>query len=247
MEATYEKKYTVQVNEIDFRQQLKLSSLFVYLQDMATEHANKIGVGRNVIQTKYGIIWVLNRIRVDVIRYPKFKEEITIETWPEQPEKIEFNRNFIVYDKDGNIIAKAFSQWVVIDYNTRRLKRSSIIEEEFPRNEKGRAIDCELGKIKPTGNLVLRYKKTVGYSDIDINEHLNNTKYIDYIMDCFSLEQHKRYSVKSIEVNYLHEALPGETIQLFTDITGIGDNVVYIEGIKENTDKSSFRAQIEIN
>lgn len=246
MEATFEKNYTVQVSEIDFKEQLKLSSLFVYLQDMATEHANRIGVGRDVIYAKYGIIWVLNRIRVDVIRYPKFKEEIKIETWPEQPEKVEINRNFIVYDKDGNIIAKAFSQWVVIDFNTRRLKRSSTIEEEFPKTEKERPIDCELGKIKPTGNLVLNYKKTVGYSDIDLNEHLNNAKYIDYIMDCFSLEQHKNHSVKSIEVNYLHEALPGETIQLFTGTAGVGDNVVYIEGINENTQKTSFRAQIEI-
>ncbi|NLB32648.1 MAG: acyl-ACP thioesterase, partial [Tissierellia bacterium] len=104
MEAIYEKKYIVEVSDIDFRQQIKLSSLFGYLQDMATEHANRIGVGRDVLQTKYGVIWVLTRVKVDVIKYPKFKEEIIIETWPEQPGKLEFNRNFLVYDKDKNII-----------------------------------------------------------------------------------------------------------------------------------------------
>ncbi len=244
MEAIYKKRYIVQPSETDFRRQLKLSSLFSYLQDMATEHAYNIGVGRDVLQKKYGIIWVLNRVKGEVIRYPMFKEEITIETWPEPPEKVQFNRNFLVYDKDGNIIVRAFSQWVVIDFITRKLRRSSIIEEEFPKVDRERAIDCTQGKIKPSGKLNLSYKKTVGYSDIDINEHLNNAKYIDYIMDCFSLENHKKYSVKSIDIDYMHEALPGETIQLYTDTEDAKDNLVYIEGINENTKLTTFKAQI---
>jgi acyl-ACP thioesterase len=246
MEAIFKKKYIVQPSETDFRRQLKLSSLFVYLQDMATEHAYNIGVGRDVLQKKYGIIWVLNRVKVEVLKYPTFKEEIIIETWPEQPEKVQFNRNFLVYDKDGNIIARAFSQWVVIDFSTRRLRRSSIIEEQFPKVDRERAIDCTQSKLKPTGNLNLSYKKTVGYSDIDINEHLNNAKYIDYIMDCFSLENHKKYNIKSIEIDYMHEALPGEIIQLYTDTAGVKDNFIYIEGINENTSSTIFKAQIVI-
>ena len=246
MEAIFEKKYTVQVNDIDFRQQLKLSSLFVYLQDMATEHGYKIGVGRAVLQEKYGIIWVLSRVRVDILRYPRFNEEITIETWPEQPGKLEFKRNFIIYDKNNNIIAKAISQWVLIDFNTRRLRRSTILEEKFPNSDRECAIEYNFGKIKPIGSLVLSYKKTVGYSDIDLNEHLNNAKYIDYIMDCFTLEEHKKHFVRSIEINYLHEALPGDTIELYTDTTGAKNNNVYIEGVNESTKLTTFKAQIII-
>ncbi len=246
MEAIFKKKYTVGVSDIDFRRQLKLSSLFVFLQDMATEHAYNIGVGRDVLQAKYNIIWVLNRAKVEIIRYPKFKEEITIETWPEQPDKVQFNRNFLMYDKTGQIIAKAFSQWVVIDFNTRRLRRSSLIEEEFPKVDRERPVDCTQDKIKATGNLNLSYKKTVGYSDIDLNEHLNNAKYIDYIMDCFSLENHKKHYIKSIEIDYMYEALPGETIQLYTDTEGVKDNLVYIEGINENTKLTTFKAQITL-
>ena len=144
------------------------------------------------------------------------------------------------------MIAKAFSQWVVIDFNTRRLRRSSLIEEEFPKVDRERPVDCTQAKMKPTGNLNLSYKKTVGYSDIDLNEHLNNAKYIDYIMDCFSLEAHKNYNVKSIDIVYMHEALPGETIQLYTDTAGVKDNLVYIEGINENTKSTTFKAQITL-
>lgn len=244
MEAVFSKKYTVEVSDIDFRQQIKLSSLFGYLQDMATEHGYRIGVGRDVLQTKYGIIWVLARVKVDVIRYPKFKEEIVIETWPDQPGKLDFNRNFLVYDKDKNIIIKAMSQWVLIDFNTRRLRRSSILEEKFPESDRQRPLDFTPNKIKPEGNLVSNYKKTVGYSDIDLNEHLNNAKYIDYIMDCFSLEDHKKHTVKSIEINYLHEAMAGDTLELYTDISPLGDNHIYIEGINKSKNLTTFRAQL---
>lgn len=246
MEAIHKKQYTVEVSEIDFRQQLKLSSLFVYLQDMATEHGTMLGVGRNVIQSKYGVIWVLIRAKVDIIRYPKLKERITVETWPDQPNKLEFDRNFIVYDNENKIIAKALTQWAIIDINTRRLKRSSLIETDFPESGRVKAIDCVLGRIKSEGNLQQSYKKTVGYSDIDLNEHLNNAKYVDYIMDCFSLDNHKQYFVKSIEVNYIHEALPGETIILQIDYTNVDNNIVYIEGLNEETNKTVFKSQIEI-
>lgn len=246
MEEIYKKQYTIQVSDIDFKQQLKLSSLFVFCQDMATEHAIKLGVGRNVIQEKYGVIWVLIRAKVNITRYPKLKENISIETWPEQPNKIEFNRNFIVYDSENNIIARAVTTWVVIDFNSRKLKRSSTIEANFPQSNREMALNSELGKIKSNDMLKFSYKKTVGYSDIDINEHLNNAKYVDYIMDSFSIENHKKYFVKSIEVNYIHEALPGETIVIHTDTSLLENNIVYIEGINEKTNKSVFKSQIEI-
>ncbi|MDD2495446.1 MAG: thioesterase [Tissierellia bacterium] len=246
MEAIYKKKYTIQGIEVDFRQQLKLSSLFIYLQDMATEHAIKLGVGRNVTQDKYGVVWVLIRSRVDVIRYPKIGENITIETWPNQPGKLEFERNFFVYDNENNIIAKSISSWVLIDFNTRKLKRSSLIEPNFPSSGRDNAIDCQLGKLKSKGSLNIEYRKTVGYSDIDVNEHLNNAKYIDYIMDCFSMEKHKKYFVKSIEIDYIHEALPGDTIILKSDLTDVDQDIIYIEGVNDNTNKTSFKSQILI-
>jgi acyl-ACP thioesterase len=245
MEAIYRKKYTVHTSEVDFSQKLKLSALFIYFQNMGTKHAEILEVGRNELQN-YDVIWVLIRAKVDVVRYPKWNEDIFIETWPQQPKKIEFERNFIVYDSDNNIIARAITSWVIIDINSRKLKRSSLINPKFPIIERERALNCELGKIKSKGNLEEVYTKTVGYSDIDINEHLNNSRYIDYIMDCFSLEKHKNYFVKSIEIDYVHEALPGDSITLYTDLSRVNENIIYIEGINDETKINIFKSQIEI-
>lgn len=245
MEGIYRKNYTVQVSDVDFSRKLRLSTLFMYFQDMATEHAENIGVGRDVLQ-KNNLIWVLISVKVDIERYPVWNENIIVETWPLQPGNINFERDFIVYDSDNNVIARAVTDWVIIDMGSRRLKRSRVINAEFPKTERERALDCKLERINTTISLNEAYRKVVGYSDIDMNEHLNNSKYIDYIMDCFSIEKHRNYFVKSIEINYIHEALPGETIILKTGIDVEDKRTVYAEGINEGSNTVVFKSKIEI-
>ena len=65
-------------------------------------------------------------------------------------------------------------------------------------------------------------------------------------MDCFTIEDLKQYEVKSIEVNYVNETLPGETIILYKDTSTISTGIIYIEGVKEKDKQTVFRAQLEI-
>jgi len=245
VEAIYRKKHTVQVSDVDFSRKLKLSTMFVYFQDMATEHAERLGVGRDILQ-KDNLIWVLTSSRADIERYPVWNENIFIETWPLQPDKVNFERDFLVYDENNNIIARAVTNWVIIDISSRKLKRSKVINAEFPDAGRERSIDCTLGRINANGDMTEAYRKTVGYSDIDMNEHLNNSKYLDYIMDCFSVEDHKNYFTKSIEVNYIHEALPGETIILKKGIDDEDGNTVYVEGINGGNNSAVFKSRLKV-
>lgn len=148
--SLYSKNYQVEVDHVDFSGSLKLSSLFTYFQDIAGIHAENLGMGMETLYEKHNALWVLARIRVDIVRYPLWNEEITIDTWPQEPGKIKFTRDFLVKDGQWNILDKAVSTWVIID----------------------------------------------------VNRHLNNSKYVDFIMDCFSLNDHEKHSIRSIEINY---------------------------------------------
>mgnify|MGYP000949375936 CR=1 FL=1 len=247
MKATplYKKDYKVEINHVDFKGDLKLGSLFTYFQDIAGLHAENLGMGRKVLYEQYGVIWVLVRMRVDIIKYPKWKDIITLETWPQEPSRMGFDRDFLIKDKEGNILAKAVSTWVVIDLESRKLVRTKSVYTGYPPVIKTRAIDCKLGNLKPSGELEMTYERTVRYSDIDVNEHLNNAKYLDFIMDSFSLEEHRRFSVKSVEISYSNEALPGDTIRIYEDKSEINSNIIYMEGIREGKDLV-FKSQIEI-
>ncbi|WP_096273919.1 acyl-[acyl-carrier-protein] thioesterase [Paucisalibacillus globulus] len=242
----YKKNYHIDLNDVDFKKELKLSSLFGYFQDVANLAAENLGVGINQLVENYGVAFVLMRIRIDIIRNLEFDEEITIETWPLKPGKLEFERDYIVYDQSGEAIARAVSVWVIMDLKRRRLKRSEAINLEYPELITEKAIDVDLGKLKASENLETVYHKTIGYSDIDFNGHLNNSRYVDFIMDCFPLEEHQNYYTSSIEVNYLNEALPGDTLILRKDVSQLEDNLVYVEGIRAEDDKTVFRSQVRI-
>lgn len=237
----YQRTIHVDFRDVDFKKQLKLSSLFAYFQDTAGFASEEMNLGIQTLMDVYGVTWVLMRIRTDILRYPRLHEEITIETWPTDMTRVEFNRDFFVRDQNGEVIIKGVSTWVLMDLETRRIKRTNIIETNYPRTN-WRAIHCDLGKIRDFGNLETAYRKTIGYSDVDINGHLTNSKYVDYIMDCFSVQDHQENHIHSLEVNYLQEAFPGETLILQKDISQLEERIVFVEGIKEADGKTAFRA-----
>ncbi len=244
--SIYKRKYVIGFSDVDFTQKLKQSTLFGYFQDIASLAVENLNIGINELAQKFNVAWILMRIRVDIVRNPEWNEEITIETWPQEPKKFEFERDFVVMDKSGEPIMKAVSTWVIIDMDTREVRKSGLIGFEYPSYKKERALDCRLGRLKPAKQPEVAYKRIIGYSDVDFNGHLNNSKYVDFIMDCFSMANHKQYAVKSIEVNYMNEALPGEILVLRTDISAADANLIYIDGIDESGGKTVFKAQLEI-
>lgn len=244
--AKLSNRYRIMVSDVDFTKKLKLSAAFNYFQEIAGLHAENLGIGFNTIEQEYGSVWVLTRMRVDITKYPVWDEEVIIETWPLTPGKYEFERDYLVKDSEGEIIARAASLWVILDVKTRKLKRATDIAAYFPETIGERAINCPLGKIKPIGEPEVVYKRVIGCSDIDINGHLNNSKYIDFIMDCFTMEQLKKYQANSIQVNYLNEAFPGDTIALYKYAGASETNRVYVEGINEKNGSTVFIARLDI-
>src|SRR5699024_153327 len=187
------------------------------------------------------------KMRVDLIRSPKLSETITIETWPLEPTRLSYDRDFLVKDSDGNIIVRAISTWIIMDLKERKIDRNQHANITYPIEVKERAIDAKMKKLKAAGPLSPAYKKMIGYSDIDFNGHLNNARYVDYIMDCFQVSEHKKYQVKSLEVHFTNEALPGEIITLKKDLSEAIEKGIYIERINEQSNETVFRSRALIS
>ena len=80
--------------------------------------------------------------------------------------------------------------------------------------------------------------------DIDFNGHVTNSRYTDFVMDCFPLEYHQPHSVKSMEINYLNEALPGDTFIIRKD-TVMDSNLIYFEVLNAKDGKVVFKARVQ--
>ncbi|WP_106495777.1 acyl-[acyl-carrier-protein] thioesterase [Lentibacillus sp. Marseille-P4043] len=244
--SVFKRKYHIDLRDVDFTKSLKLSTLFSYFQDIASLASEEIGFGIEKLEKEFGVAWVLTRIRVNIIRNPIWDEEITIETWPLEPGKADFDRDYLVKDENGNIIIKAVSKWVIMDLHERKIKRSKTIGIRYPENITERAIEGKLEKLKDFGTLEEVYNKVIGYSDIDFNGHLNNSKYVDYIMDCFPIDDHKSHAIHTIDLSFNHEALPGDSITLYKDISKLDENFIYIEGVNQTNDHVAFKSLVNI-
>lgn len=230
--------------DVDVDKKLRLSALFAYFQDIACEHAGIIGPDIDTLSNKYGVAWILMRMRVEIDRMPSIYEEVKLTTWPIGANVL-FDRDYSLADKDGNLIVKCASTWILMDLNKRELVKKRPFEfrtVEFPQN---RVLDTKPSKVKLPGEPVLQFSKTVSFSDIDYNNHLNNAKYLDYISDCIGLEAYNKYKIEVIEVNYANESKIGDTLTLYKDTSKEQENLIFVEGM--SNDSVTFTSKIEIS
>ncbi|HET6872902.1 MAG TPA: acyl-ACP thioesterase domain-containing protein [Sporolactobacillaceae bacterium] len=243
----FKANYHIELRDVDFTKELKLSTLFSYFQDTASLASEALGCGIETLKETHGVAWVLTRIYVEILRHPILDEVITIETWPLEPGKLEFDRDFFVRDANGKVIIKAVSKWVIMDLKERKLKRSDAIGIHYPVDTAERAIEGKLRKLKDFGHPEVVYNKVIGYSDIDFNGHLNNSRFVDYIMDCFSIEDHKTQTIHTLDLNFIQEALPGESITINKDTSKMDEKFIYIEGINQTRQTLAFKSLILID
>jgi acyl-ACP thioesterase len=244
--SIYYRPHKVEIADVDFTRKIKLSKLFENFQETASMHVDELGIGISNVQAKCNVAWILVRMKVEIIRFPELKEDLIIETWPQKPTTIEYERDFRIKDSSGNIIVNAVSGWILVDIQTHEICKNNFISLDQLLIPKERAIAGKIHRITGFGNQELLYERKIRYTDIDFNGHLNNSRYIDFAMDCLTIDEHKKFRVKSFQVNYTHEALPGDTIRFYTGHHPENPLLRYIEGLKVENNTVVFRALIEL-
>ena len=232
----YQKKYYLGVTEVDENLELKLSSFFVMMQEVATEHAEMLGIGKQNTIDK-GQFWVVIRYSVDIIKSPKYLETITVNTYPGDDKKFIFPRYFEVLSESGEILIRASSTWCVLNKSDHQIVFNPFGEKVLPVEHHENEEPLPKKVLSKDNELMER--RMVRYSDTDLNGHLNNVKYIEYIIDMHNSKFYKENRISHITINYEKEILAGNEVLLYSS----NDNPEYICGIAD--DKVSFHAEIE--
>ncbi|MCU0376904.1 MAG: thioesterase [Bacteroidales bacterium] len=213
----YERKYPVNVFDTDIRGRLSPGSLFNYFQDLAGRHASLLGFGREHLITN-GFFWVLSRMVVKIERMPRTWEEVTIRTWPRGTDAIFALRDLEMFDAGGNRIVGASSSWVIVDLETRKVQRPdralSFLNAQYPGQ---RALEVNAGKVpalQSNSNKLTRL--TAQLDDMDINDHVNNARYIHWVTNSYDMEFIGAHIPETVEVNYLSEGHQGDAINILT-------------------------------
>ena len=213
----YEKEYVVKSYEVDCNGFLRIVSLMDFLQDIATENAEFLGLGLEDCR-KLNLSWVGSDYLVDIIRMPHLHETIKIVTWPAEEKLWGAVRDFVVFDANGHTIIKASSQWVLIDFVRRR---PVALRKHFPDyhclNE--RVLPTDFPKIEAAADGFLK-EFHVRFDDIDVNEHVNNTVYPVWAGEGLDKDFRLHHIPAQIQISFKKEALLENKVVVSTTLSG---------------------------
>ena len=194
--------------DVDCGEKWKLASALLEFQDIAEIDAVRLGVGSDVFGQN-NITWILSQIELHITKMPRLHDKIVLTTWHGEWRKFFFLRFFKAFDLKGNTLIEGLSNWVIIDSIERKMVTPAKYDIEFPpASEKKLFV---LSKIRLSGvEFNNQIKISPVYSDFDMNGHVNNTKYIEWIMNSIPFEEAVKREPVFLNIIYKKEIVWGD-------------------------------------
>ena len=216
MEPIYEMQFTLSHMHVDCFGYAKPSVLLYLVQEAAGEHCALLGVDHRALSPK-NLFWAVTRNRVQITRLPRWGETIRIETWPMPTTRVAYPRCVIAYDTEGKELFRSISLWVLMDKESRAMVLPGKNDVTVAGTITGKELEAPRAvATRPMEHSALR---TVGFSLLDQNGHMNNTRYMDWVYDLLDSAFHREHPVQEFTVCYMNEAREGDQISLSYELT----------------------------
>lgn len=210
--AKFKVSFTVNSHDTDLNGNVRPSVMLRYLQEAANLQLESTHPTLYELRYDMNKAFLISRAYMEILRPLKNFEKLEAVTWAAGGKAASFYRCGEIY-AGGEVVAKLFSLWALLDLTTRRLCRVRDVTlgveslEEWPLEAPAHLrLPAEIS-LSEVG------LRRVCNSDIDLNGHMNNTNYPDMLCDYIPGIENK--VVKSFSVGYLHEAPLGESLRVF--------------------------------
>jgi acyl-ACP thioesterase len=227
--------FTIRSYDVDFRRQLRPDVLCSYFQEVASEHALRLGVGYRQLEEQ-GMFWVLSRLLLKVEKMPVWHEEITIETWAKGTDRLFALRDFRVRNAAGEVLCTATSYWLILHTDSRRPVRPEPFFSRLKHQED--AVEDVADKLDEAKREAELYRLQVQYADLDHNRHVNNLRYIAWMFNCFDLAFYEQYQLREMQINFLSEVREGAELSICRKLKA--DQRFLISGYEQNQPAPCF-------
>lgn len=230
--------------EINFTQclpngYLKYTDLCNILQLTAAAHSEVGGISFSDMQ-EFHQAWVLSRMRVEITVLPQWKDVVTVKTWINTLENSRSVRALEMY-VNGKKMAGCETFWAVFNTTIRRPEALALPFEHFELFPERKATKKTFSKINSNTDSEMIFEKTVAISDLDIVNHVNNVKYLEWCLDFVAVELILNQKITSFEMNFLKELSLKDTISIHENV----NNKSTIFSITKE-DKTCFALQLNL-
>jgi len=241
------KSYEINSFLVNPRKKLGLYALLNILQDASWSHATSLGHGHDASLARK-TFWVLTRQVLNVEVWPSWGETLDVQTWIRKPTGAVAMRDYELSIK-GKKIGECTTGWLLLDADTRRPVKDGAQSIAFEFREDGGALTLETPKIMPVTNADALAKFHVRNSDIDMNDHVNNTRYAQWILDAMPIQWHERFKLSSYSINFLNESKLGDTVEVQISHLEGDDSTPKVksqyQGVRESDGKTLFTAILD--
>lgn len=226
--------------QCDAELKLSLFELLRMVTDAAVEDFNQRNMSYENL-TKNEIAILVSRQSFRFHKMPVGNQKITIRTWEEQPQPLQFVRAYEIFDSETKEkLVSGISNWLLVDLKTRRLMRTKDFTLRLSPQISTEHDCMQADKITVPENMQFLMKRTIWYSDIDGNGHMNNARYGAFVIDALPVEYQKK-KFTDFRINYSKEAALGEEIELYADIN---DNTKKITIVGKQKNEICFESEI---
>ena len=208
--SVWQQRLRLRSSDVDMHRRLRTSVLFSLMQEAAIAHTQALGMGREKTLDR-GALWIVTLQSADILRMPEYDEEVVLRSWPGTAMHLLFPRYCALDTASGEPLVRASALWSLLDAKTRRLvfpERLGIVidgvttGDEHPLPSPPRVLPCT--EERPF---------TVPYSYVDLNGHMNNTRYLDLAEDCLAAPAAGR-RLRAVRAEFSREARFGERFTL---------------------------------
>ncbi len=241
--SVLEEKFKIRSYHADLNKYLKPHYLTAFLQEAAWKHANHLDLGYEFMQ-KQGVAWMLARIYFEMKHYPVWRDEITIRTWPKGTEGLFFVRDMNICNSMKMIIGAATTRWLLVDLKSKRPRIPALHTDILTVNKDKHAVDKKPEKLRLTSKTEID-RLNARISDIDLNNHVNSNKYVEWIVNNLAEAFQSNHTIQSLQMNFLSEVKFGEEVVIYREIDD-NSGIKLFEGFKDNGLKTCFQAAVMI-
>jgi acyl-ACP thioesterase len=239
MGTPFTQTFTIPDNASDLFGFCKPGSLQGMMQETGNMHSALLGLSRDDLPGP--VVWVLVKAFLRLERPVLRQEEITVTTWYRGSSGAQVYRDYDVH-AGGGYIGEAVTAWVQFDLDKQRPIRPKIEKEAELIYTPPRPKTRVFGKPERPEKFFECGLRPVRYSDVDMNGHMNNIKYMDILCDTLKLEERTGFFLKSAALHYVGQTMPGRTLALETG--ELPDGRFYISGSADG--KRTFEASAEL-
>ena len=237
MGLTYKISATIPYDMCDVNGNVRVPQMMALAMQVSGMQSIEVGMADDVILERFGLVWIISDHTLEITRLPRFLENVVIETEAVSHNRYFCYRNFRIMDVEGNILMAQRTTFMLMDIETRKVQ--TVINEivEAFQSEFVKKI-IRMSKFKDLEHPTEKEFR-VRFYDLDMNGHVNNGKYLEWVYESLSEDFLMNHVPTKIELKYVKEVMPGGLIQTVVELEEV-DSIISHHEVHSDGDVNAY-------